>query len=261
MNAKASVPVRTRLLAAAAALAIFAFGPSATADTVRINFSGSVGSGYADLTLGPAAAGDTVDASKPPMAITAASGRFNGTTITGVLGLHPTPPPAGETLIPASYSLFAIAGYGDHGGVTYDNLFYRSGSPQICWIVDGEHPDGYFAFPFSGGMFDLLGVMFTLQDGSVLDLWSFGIADPTVIDPETGNPYLPPFVSGLTYGLKLIVPDPTAEGGYDVRPGLPFATASIPEPGLVWLFGAAIVGAFAWRRSREARKGLRKSLH
>lgn len=230
-------------------MAMLAFGSSANANTVRIHFSGEVGSGYADLTLGPAGAGDTIDPDHVPMAITGATGQLNGVKITGVLGVNPTEPPEGESLIPKSYTLFGIEGVGDHNGVTYDNLFYPTGSPAICWIVDAEHPDGYFAFPFYGGMFDLLGVMFTLDDGGLLDLWSFGVVDPDVPG------YLPPFVSGLTYGMKLI--QPTEGDGWQVLDRPPFGTASVvsvPEPDVLWLFVAGLLGVFVWRRSTEARK-------
>lgn len=249
MRAKYRVPVKNQLLAACAALAMLAFGSSANADAVRITFDSAVGSGHADLTLGPAGADDVIDPNHVPMAITGATGNLNGVKITGVLGINPTVPPEGESLIPKSYTLFGIDGVGDHDGVSYDNLFYPTGSPAICWIVDKEHPDGHFAFPFYGGMFDLMGVMFTLDDGSLLDLWSFGVVDPDVPG------YMPPFVSGLTYGMKLI--QPTEGDGWQVLDRPPFGTASVitvPESDAFWLLGAALLGLFVWRRSREARK-------
>lgn len=240
MNAKSRIPIAIRLMTACAVLALVAFGSSASASVVRIHFSGAPGSGYADLTLGAADSSDLIDASHAPLAITNATGTFGGATITGVLAPNPIPPPPGETLIPGSYSLFSIPGYGDHDGVTYDNLFYPNGSPQICYI------DGLgFVFPFSGGMFDLLGVMFTLDNGNFLDLWSFG-----VVDPNAG--IFPPFLSGLTYGMKVI--QPNAAGGYDVLAFPPFASVSVPEPDFLWLFGVAAFALLAWRRAVEARK-------
>ncbi|MGH8182871.1 MAG: PEP-CTERM sorting domain-containing protein [Rhodanobacteraceae bacterium] len=62
-------------------------------------------------------------------------------------------------------------------------------------------------------------------------------------------------MSGLTYGLKLI--QPYADDGFDVLPGFPpgpFATATVPEPGFFWIFCAAVLGLFTWRRSVELRK-------
>lgn len=237
MNVRMRGSIKTRLLAGCALLAMVAFGSNANADVVRIHFSGAAGSGYADLTVGPAGAGDEVDPSHPPMAITGATGTFNGAAITGVQALNHATPPPGEVL-PDSYSLFSIPGYGDHDGVSYNNLFYLGGSPLICLV------DGTPVYPFSGGFLDLMGVMFALDNGNFVDLWSFG-----VVDPAAG--VFPPFVSGLTYGIKVI--QPTADG-YEVLPFAPFATASVPEPNFFWLFGAAVLGLFAWRRSRDLRK-------
>lgn len=244
MNARNRVSIKNRLLTACAILAMAGLASNAGATVVRINFSGAVGSGHADLTLGPADSSDVVDASHPPQAITGATGSFNGVTITGLQPLNHAAPPPGEVL-PGSYSLFSIPGYGDHGGVSYDNLFYPNGSPEICLV------DGTPVYPFFGGFLDLMGVMFTLDNGNFLDLWSFG-----VVDPAAG--IFPPFVSGLTYGLKLIQPNDA--GAYEVLDLAPFATASIvsvPEPEFLWLLGAGLIGLLAWRRRAEARKRFR----
>ncbi len=222
---------------AAAMLAMFAFGSSASASVVRIHFSGTVGSGYADLTLGGTDPADVVDASKQPLTITGASGVFGGVTITGVRDLDPTTAP-GEVL-PHSYSLFSIPGHGDHDGISYDNLFYPNGSPLICLV------DGTLVYPFSGGFLDLMGVMFTLDNGSFVDLWSFGDTAPGFFGPS--------WPGGLTYGMSLI--QPKVGGGYEVLDAPPFASASVPEPNFLWLLGAAMVGLFAWRRRVEVRRG------
>ncbi len=218
-----------------AMLAMFAFAPIADASVVRIHFSGAAGSGYADLSLQPAGINDVVDPAKVPMAVTDASGIFNGAAITGVQALNHAPPPPGEVL-PDSYSLFSIPGYGDHNGVSYDNLFYPGGSPLICFV------DGTLVYPFSGGFLDLMGVMFMLDNGDFVDLWSFGVTAPGFF-----GPFWP---GGLAYGMKVIQP---TENGYEVLPYAPFATATVPEPGLFWPFAIAVLGLFAWRRSAETR--------
>lgn len=84
MNVKMRVSTKARLLAGCALLAMVAFGSNANASVVRIHFGGAAGSGYADLTVGPAGADDVVDPSHPPMAITDATGTFSGAAITGV---------------------------------------------------------------------------------------------------------------------------------------------------------------------------------
>lgn len=90
-------------------------------------------------------------------------------------------------------------------------------------------------------MFDLIGVMFTLEDGTFVDLFSCG---------KTSE--------GLLYGMKLIRPLPG--GGYRVLPPRPpdgpmrCATVTVAEPASLGLIGAMAFGFFAWRRSTEARK-------
>jgi hypothetical protein len=239
MGVQRPFTIKRGFLAAAAVFAMFAFGSYASASVVRINFGGAMGSGHADLTLGATDPADVVDASKPPLTITDASGMFNGVAITGVYAINHAVPPPGEVL-PAAYSLFSIPGYGDHDGVSYDNLFYPQGSPLICLI------DGTPVYPFSGGFLDLMGVMFELENGNLVDLWSFGDTTPDFFGPG--------WKGGLTYGLKVI--QPTGDG-YEVLQGPPFATASVPEPDFVWLFGASVLGLLAWRRSTESRKASR----
>ncbi|MGH8182869.1 MAG: hypothetical protein ACREPH_04330 [Rhodanobacteraceae bacterium] len=111
LKAMTRVPTRARLLAACTLLATFAFGSNASADVVRIHFSGAAGSGYADLTLQSADPHDTVNENHVPKATTGASGTFNGVKITGVRAIDPAPPPPGEVL-PASCSLLGIQGVG-----------------------------------------------------------------------------------------------------------------------------------------------------
>jgi hypothetical protein len=237
MKAKARTRIRAAL-PACVMLATLAFAPYASADVVRILFNGTWGSGYADLTLEAPAPGDVIDPAKSPMAITGASGAFGGAAIIGVRPLDPAPVPPQEdpAKLPDSYSLFSIPGYGDHDGLSYDNLFYGNGSPAICYLLDGS-----LEYPFAGGLFDLMGVMFALDDGSFIDLWSFGDTAPDFFGP--GWP------GGLAYGMSVI--QPTDDGGYEVLPGPPFATASIPEPNVLWLFGAGGLGLLAWRRPVE----------
>mgnify|MGYP001103049813 CR=1 FL=1 len=251
MNGKGSA-MKSRFLTASALLAMFAFVPYAHSTAVRINFSGAAGSGYVDLTLTPDPDASTSyqptfnqnDANNnisPPLSpydpagaqhITAATGMFSDgashVAITGVIPTSPGVAPPGETL-PKSFS-WLVADGTPH---SYDNLFYADGSPLVC------PPIGPTPYTFHGGFLDIFGAMFALDNGGVVGLWSDGVM-PT----------------GLTYGLSVFAL--TANGGYTVRSSQ-FAgvTASVPEPDFLWLFGAGVLGLFAWRRSAESRRASR----
>lgn len=243
--------VKTGLLTAGAMLILAGLAPYAQATTVEIGFNGAMGSGHASLTVGtdntpaePAGPSDPAGA----QLITDASGTFTNSTfgnvtITGVLARNFATPfdmqpggswQPGDLPFPASFSQLAASGTSaqDNGVITYDDLFYADGSPRTCWD-----------YPFFGGFLDPYGVMFSLSNGGYLDLWSFGVVAPGGLGPGTG---------GLTYGMAVM--QLNSEGGYDVLAGPPFATAAVPEPKFLWLFGAGVLGLFAWRRSTETRK-------
>lgn len=251
MLEKKIISRKNALLAAGAILGMFALAPYASADTIRINFSGNASSGYADLTvvandhaspdfdLTTATLGERADHDpEGALLITDASGTFNGRAITGVKARNYATPPANEAL-PYSYSnVFAYdPGTQAYKPNSYDNLFYPNGSPLICFV------NGVFTYPFSGGFLDIFGVMFTLQDGDLLGLWSDGDT------PAPGGP---------TYGLSLL--DWTPTDSNDVADytmiSSQSATASVPAPHFMWLFGVVLIGLFAWRRSAESRNKL-----
>ncbi len=245
------------MLSAGALLALLGFGPCATANPVRINFSGTydfgnnVGmpfSGSANLTLQPdPAASPTFPAPPAPpppgprvdpqgaQSITGATGSFNGHAITGVLPLNGASPSAGE-YVPASFSALVASNTPDGSpAVTFDNLFYASGSPITCIDIngDGSTSPGY---PFSGGFLDPYGVLFTLDNGDLLDLWSNGLM-PRI---------------GLNYGVILFAP---AASNYEVLSAqFNGVRAVVPAPDFLWAFGAGLLGLFAWRRSIEMKR-------
>lgn len=269
MSLGKAITLKTGCLMACGALAIFAFGPTASATVVRINFSGSFTNaststpfaGYANLQIGtdslasssfpsptlpPAAASSTGvppagTASLAPgtprvdpanaQAITGATGMFNGHAIVGVMQIGAQTDPDLNEYIPASRTDLSTGG----APVSYDNLFYADGSPLTClWY----YPSGETApkYPFSGGFLDIYGVLFVLDNGTVVDLWSNGVM-----------PGL-----GLNYGATLLA---SANGNYTVLSSqFNGVTATVPEPDFLWLFGAALLGLFAWRRTVESRK-------
>lgn len=164
---------------------------------------------------------------------------FYNVAITGVLARNFATPfdvadgtwQPGDVPFPASFSQLATANAPpiDHGVTTYTELFYAGGSPQTCWDC-----------PFAGGFLDPYGVMFTLGNGDVVDLFSFG--DTFV--PTGAKVY-------LHHGFEVIDP---SNGGTLLDPEFGGVRAAVPEPGFPWLFGAAVLGLFAWRRSAETRR-------
>lgn len=258
MNKKGS-SLKSRIFTAGAMLAVFTFGSYVYATPVRINFSGAAGNGYVDLTLAPDpdastnyqptfSQSDADNGISPPLSaydpvgaqhIIGATGMFSDGTgnvaITGVIATNPGLAPPGETL-PKSFSWL----FTDGTPHSYDNLFYADGSPLVC------PPMGTPPYTFYGGFLDIFGVMFALDGGGVVGLWSDGVVPAGAF----GTP------AGLTYGLSVFAP--TTDGGYTLSSSQ-FAgvSAAVPEPDFVWLFGAGVLGLFAWRRSAESRKARR----
>lgn len=226
MNVRNGVSIKGKWLAAGALMLAFALAPCAYAEPVHIAFGGGADSGWANLNVGAdTMVGDPAGA----MAITGATGSFNGTAITGVLPILPAGYMFPTESLPGSLSFLVPP------GASYDNLFYANGSPLVCLNLN---PDGSTtpAYPFSGGFLDIFGVMFTLDNGTLLGLWSNGVTP-----------------GGLNYGISLLTP---SDGGYAIA-ATDTVVASVPEPGSVWLFGAGLVGLLAWRRIREARRQAR----
>lgn len=224
----------TRLSATAAIVGTMfvAMAPCARATPVQIGFNGGGASGHASLTVGPdATAGDPAGA----QLIGNASGTFSdgnlGITdalITGVVARNFATPtnPADIGLLPTSFSYIPSVGGVNQGiGASYDELFYPDGSPVVC------NPDEY---PFSGGFLDIFGVMFSLDNGDAVNLFSWGVIP--------GGP-------SLNFGLTVLTGSDSIgwspiDASYDVR-------AAVPEPNMLWLFGAGLLGLLAWRRPTQ----------
>ncbi|MEO7072638.1 MAG: PEP-CTERM sorting domain-containing protein [Rhodanobacter sp.] len=240
MNAIKGISMKTGLLTGAAMLAMFAFGAQAQATVVHIGFNGAGATGHASLTVGAdTTAGDPTGA----QVITDASGSVSVGTqkfaITGVLARNFAPPndavPTSDDLpfppvpFPASYSALGVLNPpGMDTAITFDDLYYADGSPRTCWD-----------YPYSGGFLDPYGVMFTLDNGGFLDLWSDGVMP-----------------GGLTYGFALMQPSMDPAGNWVSDFQFSGVRAAVPEPDFMWLFGAGLLGLFAWRKSAESRKML-----
>lgn len=224
--------MRKRLIISATLLLTTASLPwQANASTFDFSFVGPGVSGTVQLTYGTAA-----DAKYPQaFEVTGITGTFsdsnNGLNIINApIGplepiKHDTPEPT-NLLAPHDFSRFPVASglsAQNNGVLTYDNLFYPSGSPPTA-----------SSYPLHGGFFDIYGLMFDIGGGRVVDFWS------------NGNPTgTPPF----DYGVAVATSDASLNyigGGATVT----------PEPGALGLLGSGLLGMLVWRR-RAARQGSR----
>jgi len=195
-----------------------------TANTVDFNFTGPGVSGNFELTYG------TATDSKYPQAfeVTGISGVFsdsnNGLDLVNVpIGplepINHATPESTNLLAPNDFSRFAVASGlspDNNGFLTYDNLYWPGGSPQTA-----------SDYPGAGGILDIYGLMFDIGGGEVVDFWSNG-----------------DFGSGPDYGVAVA----TSAVALDYVSGGVVVT---PEPGLLPLLGAGLIGMLVWRMRRS----------
>jgi hypothetical protein len=259
-ESKGNIMIRRKILATLPLIGALTVAQHAHASTVNFFLSGDgnvTASGtltigpdsFANSTFGtPANLQQVSPLDMPPswqglydplnaLAITGVTGTFSDkalgitdATITGLIATNPEPHFDQDQTIPHS-----LGWYPAPGVVSYDNLFYVDGSPLTCSVP----PVGNY-----GGYFDNYGVMFTLSNGDVVDLYSNGwIAGP-------GNPTPP---STNYYGVVVGYTDPingfTAD--YTSADGLVFAA---PEPSTwaMMVLGFAGLGFAGYRASRKA---------
>ncbi len=222
MNTKAN-------LVSAALLAAMSLPWQASASTFDFTFTGPGVSGSIDLTYGT-----TADAKYPQaFEVTGISGTFsdsnNGLNIVNasIGSLEPITrdtPEATNLLAPHDFSRFAVAtglSADNNGFLTYDNLLWPGGSPPTA-----------SDYPLHGGFLDIYGLMFTLGNGDVVDVWSNGT--PTGAGPIDYGVAVATHATALDY----------VGGGV--------AAAAVPEPGTVVLFGGGLLALVGWRRTRQA---------
>jgi len=214
----------------AALLAAASLPWQANASTFDFTFTGPGVSGSIELTYGSA-----TDAKYPQaFEVTDLSGTFsdsnNGLNLVNVpvgalMPITRDTPEPGNLLAPNDFSRFAVATGLDpqsNGFLTYDNLLWPGGSPPTA-----------SDYPLHGGFLDIYGLMFTLGNGDVVDLWSAGNI--------TGTP-------PISYGVGVA----THSTALDYVSGGVTATAT-PEPGTVVLLGGGLLALMGWRRAATRR--------
>jgi hypothetical protein len=207
------------LLAVLALTTTVAMAPAAKADSFNFSFSGGglSATGVIDVSSAvPGVAG--------AYQVTGIHGTFSdantGLTNASITGLVSTSLPSpingdGTFLPPGTFALTQPAG---DEGLSFDNLFYPNGdSPAICPPSPTEA-----GYPFHGGSLDIYGVLFTVDGGYTVDMWSNGVL------PGTTAP---------DYGVTDAI-GTTRGNSADVS----FAASPVPEPGTLMLLGTGMLG-------------------
>ncbi len=233
--------MKTRILAAGAAVAALTLGFQANAAVVGFGFNNGGGvAGHGFLTIAPnvapadpdpacGTAGHNPCRTDPPGAfmITGISGLFtdaaDGIFDAAITGIVPTSPtnerdPVFDPLVPSSLLYLAFPG----GPPSSNNLYFPDGSPIDC------------AFPYAGTFVDVFGMAFTVAGGYTVNLWG----DGDLFGPGTKT-----YGVGVTDGEKELFYQFAGVNG----------TSPTPEPA-VWtlmLGGFGLAGASLRRRRKS----------
>ena len=113
------------------------------------------------------------------------------------------------------------AGY----GFSWDNLFYPGGdSPAVCPPPGPGDPEP--PYPYGGGMLDIYGLLFDVQGGYTVNVWSNGV--------------VPGF--GLTYGVGDALQGTVLDTYGEPFSGQSAAVSATPEPSSLLLLATGLPG-------------------
>ena len=235
----------TRALSVALALSAMALAQPANAAVFAFTLDGSGVNAAIQLTYAPNPLATGITGQSPNPAdpvgsyvVTGITGTFSNSNIgiadaaiTGIVASTPGSPTPDNLLAPHSFGFYPVvhANPSPDGhvppGLSYDNLFYPGGSPQAA-----------SDYPFHGGVFDIYGLVFTIDGGNAVNLWSNG---------DLGG--------GVGYGVA--VTDGTDILDYTENPVM---LAAVPEPATwaMMMVGFGLIGA-AMRGRRPARVAVR----
>lgn len=219
--------MKSSILIAAPLVALLALSAPARADTYSFGVSGAGLSGTLTLSVSPdTVAGDpagayTIDPNGISGVFSDSNVGISNAAITGLVPIAPVSPSPAPP-IPVSLSFLPVLNPPPFDtAVSYDNLFYPGGSPITCTN-----------YGLAGGWLDVYGLMFTLDNGDAVDLYSNG-EDPN-------NP--------LSYGAVVIA---LSANGNQVIDS-PFGGVALPEPVSAALLLAGLAGLVGARRARRA---------
>lgn len=195
-GARSSARGRAPLLAASISLAAMLCSATfAHADSYSFSLSGSGITASGSFTT-------TDNGPEGSQVITSITGVFSDTNngFSGAIsGPASAPIPVPNTALTPP-TTFTAPAFTD-AGFSYDNLFWPSGeSPAVC--ID--------ALAFSGGDFDIYGLVFSVAGGYTVDLWSQGVLGGYFIGDSLNGVKLGDSADGYSVDFTANAPEPSS---------------------------------------------------